>query len=326
MDRYDYINLITTYLRGKTGMNFQKLLCEVFRQFYSYKGKTYEMPDAYGGDKKNDGWVVEDALFYQIFSPARNNGSLKKNMQKKFSEDLERLLEIVYKDKLWNGSVNEFVFLVNTFDNDLPEDSERYYEKEVKRLQEKYNIFFRYKVVNLAYIYELLCEIEDIKVLEKISGSMQIKGMIDYNAVSEEVMTRLIMRISANMSRKYFDSLQQKNIAGVYERISSVQKISINNLDEKRNDIETIISNLDVVESAIKIINQDILFENQFERVKKFIVARYEELAEQYAGTELYQKMIEDIVSYAGYEFIDEASVEFLIVYIFDKCDIFEKE
>ncbi len=140
MDRYDYINTIIDHLRGRTGMNFQRLIGEVFKKYNTYKGNTYEMPDAYGGDKKNDGWVVEEGLFYQIFASARNHNSLKKNMQKKFSEDLEGLLEKVYKEKLWNGFINEFVFLVNTFDNDLPEDSERYYEKEVKRLQKQYNV------------------------------------------------------------------------------------------------------------------------------------------------------------------------------------------
>lgn len=326
MDRYDYINLITDYLRGRTGMNFQRLVREVFKEYNEHKGKTYEMPDAYGGDKKNDGWVVEDALFYQIFAPARNSDSLKKNMRNKFSEDLEGLLEKVYKEKLWNGVMSEFIFLVNTFDNDLPEDSERYYEKEVKRLQDKYNTTFKYRVVNLSYVYDILCQIDDIEVLEKISAIMRIKGMADYNAVSEEIMTKLIMKISNNISKKYVSSLHKKDTQDVYIRISSVKKISINKLDDKREDIESIISNLDVVEAAIKNINQDILFENQFERVKSFIVARYEELAIEFQGVELYNAIIKDIVSYAGYDVIDETSVEFLIVYIFDKCDIFEKE
>ncbi len=326
MDRYDYINAIIEYLRGRTGMNFQKLVREVFKEYNACSGKTYEMPDAYGGDQKNDGWVVEDALFYQIYAPARNNESLKKNMQKKFTADLEGLLKKVYEENRWNGRIAEFIFLVNTFDNDLPEDSERYYDKEVARLKKKYNITFKHKVVNLSYVYDILCKIEDKSVLEKISSIMRIKGMIDYNAVSEEIMTKLILKISSNMSKKYINLLQKKNDTDIYERISSVSKISVNKLDEKRDIIESIISKLDVVESAIKNINQDILFENQFDRVKTFIVSRYEELAKQYQGVELYDKIIQDIVSYAGYDVIDETSVEFLIVYIFDKCDIFEKE
>lgn len=326
MDKYDYINAIVDYLRGRTGMNFQRLVSEVFKEYSAYKGKTYEMPDAYGGDKKNDGWVVEDALFYQIYAPVRYNDSLKKNMQKKFSEDLEGLLNNIYKMGMWNGLINEFIFLVNTFDNDLPEDSERYYENEVKRLQGKYKTTFKYRVVNLSYVYDILCEIQEISILEKISGIMRIKGMANYNAISEEIMTKMIMKISANINRKFVHSIQKKNIIKTYERISSVKKISINQLDDKRENIESIISNLDVVEAAINNINQDILFENQFERVKDFIVTKYEELAEKYQGIELFDNIIKEVVSYVGYDEIDETGVEFLIVYIFDKCDIFEKE
>lgn len=326
MDRYDYVSLITDYLRGRTGMNFQKLVGIVLREYCSHIGKTYEMPDAYGGDKKNDGWIVEDGLFYQIYAPARNNESLKKNMQKKFTEDLEGLLDNVYNHNLWNGKVNTFIFLVNTFDNNLPEDSERYFEKEVNRLQMVYSIKFTYKVVNLSYLYDILSSIDDISVLKKISALMKIKGLADYNAVSEQAITDVILKISSNINKKHINMLLKKNTSDPYERVSSVNKITINDLEEKRDYIEAIISELDVVESAIKNINQDILFEDKFERVKNLIVERYTEWARDFSGVELYDNLIKDIVSYVGYDVIDEASVEFLIIYIFDKCDIFEKE
>lgn len=328
-DRYDYISLIIKVLRGTTGMNFQKLVGKVLKEYNKYMGKTYEMPDAYGGDKKNDGWVVEDALFYQIFAPARYNDSLKKNMQKKFSEDLEGLLEKVYKEKLWNGNVKEFVFLVNTFDNNLPEDSERYYEKEVKRLQSQYNISFQYKVDNLSYIEDILGEIEDVKVLERISARIQVINLIDYNAVSEEVMMDLIKKISNKLNKRYLDTQMNKELLTDYNRISSVKKISINHLDEYRQEIETIISNLDVVENTVKTINQDLLFENKFERVKAFVVNKYTELSQEVVGVELYKKLIDEIFKCVGYDKEnddDDTSIKFLIVYIFDKCDIFEKE
>ena len=51
------------------------------------------MPDFYGGDQKNDGWVVEDAIFYQIFAPTRLKDSLKKEIQDKFTADLLGLLK-----------------------------------------------------------------------------------------------------------------------------------------------------------------------------------------------------------------------------------------
>lgn len=325
MDRYDYINSIIDFLQGRTGMNFQKAIGIVLKEYNTYKKKTYEMPDAYGGDQKNDGWVVEDALFYQIYAPARDKKSLKHDMQDKFSEDLGGLLERVYKKGLWGGEVKEFVFLVNTFDNHLPEDSERYFDKEVARLKEEYNIDFKHKVVNVSYIFDILSEIADVNVLDKIDGRLKVNSMVNYNAVSEEAMTDLILKISANLGSKLLDKLMNKNGSKDYNRVSSVKKISINKLDDCRDEIETIISNLDVVENAVKSINQDLLFENKFERVKEFIVSKYDDLSKDLSGVELYRKLIEEVVECA--EYVDnETSAEFLVVYIFDKCDIFEKE
>lgn len=326
MDRYDYINSIVEFLRGKTGINFQKLVGVVLKEYYTYKKNTYEMPSPLGGDKKNDGWVVETGVFYQIYAPSKNGESQKKDIHGKFSEDLGGLLDNVYNKGLWNGAVNEFIYIVNTFDNDLPEDSERYYEKEVKRLQGDYKISFEHRVVNVSYIFDVLCEIEDISILEKISALLRIKSMVDYNAISEQIMIDLIMRISSNISQKYMDALQNKANNKQYERVSSVKKISINDLDDKREKIEKIISSLDVVENAVKYINQDILFENRFERVKNYIVDKYAELRESFCGIELYDKLIADVISNSGYEALNEVGAEFLVVYIFDKCDIFEKE
>lgn len=324
MDRYDYINLITNQLRGNTGTNFQQRVGIVLREYYLYKKLTYEMPSPLGGDKKNDGWVAEKALFYQIYAPSKNIDSVKKDIQKKFSEDLTGLLDNIYKKGLWNGHLKQFVYLINTIDGALPEDSGRYYEKEVKRLQSEYDIEFEHKVVNLDYIYDILCEINDVAVLEKISARLNVNNMLDYNAIDERSMIQLIMKISSNISKRFM----QGNPLGhkEYERVSSVDKISINDLDDKKDDIEKIISNLDVVENAIRNINQDILFENKFERVKNHVIERYRNLKEELHGVELYDRLLDELVSYAGYEEIDRTGTEFLIVYIFDKCDIFEKE
>ena len=327
MDKYDYINAIVEFVRGKTGMNFQKLVGVVLKEYYSYKKNTYEMPSPLGGDKKNDGWVVETGVFYQIYAPSKSVESQKKDIHAKFSADLSGLLDNVYNKGLWNGEVKEFVYMVNTFDNDLPEDSERYYEKEVKKFQEEYKISFEYRVVNVSYLFDVLYQIDDISILEKISGLLRITSIIDYNAISEHIMIDLIMRISSNISKKYMDELlQNKEGAGKYERVSSVKKISINDLDDRREKIEKIISSLDVVENAIKFINQDITFENRFDRVKNYIVEKYIELRECFHGIELYDKLIEDVISNSGYEDLYEVGAEFLVVYIFDKCDIFEKE
>ena len=87
LDRYDYIENIVSFLKGITGINYQLQLGEILKIYYEYLGKKYEMPDFYGGDQKNDGYVLEDGLFYQIFAPTR----LKKSLKKKFRKSLQKI-------------------------------------------------------------------------------------------------------------------------------------------------------------------------------------------------------------------------------------------
>jgi S-adenosylmethionine hydrolase len=112
----------------------------------------------------------------------------------------------------------------------------------------------------------------------------------------------------------------------VYERISSLNKISINNLECKREEMENIISKLDVVEKAVNNINQDILCENKFDRVKNFVIHKYNELSNEYQGVELYDTLVEETLTYTNSKALAKIPMKFLIVYIFDKCDIFKKE
>lgn len=323
MDKLDYIESILSFVRGITGINYQLQLKKIFITYYKYIGKTYEMPDFYGGDQKNDGWVVEDALFYQIYAPTRLKDSLKKEIQDKFETDLSGLLNIVYNDKKWNGDIKEFIFIVNTFDGNLPHDSERFFEKTVDKYKNEYKIDFKYRVTNGDYLRELLEQIEDVTILEKISSALHIRSFIDYNSITESVMMDLILQISGNLNKELLDGFNKKTN---YNRISSPKKIEINDLEGKREEIENIICKLDVVENAVKLINQEVLCEDKFERVKEHVVMKYENLNKILHGVELYEKIISEMLMYINDEWNMDIAMRFLIVYIFDKCDIFEKE
>ena len=322
MDRYDYIESIVSFLKGVTGINYQLQLKEILAVYYKYFGKVYEMPDFDGGDQKNDGCVLEDGLFYQVFAPTRLKDSLKKEIQEKFVEDLSGLLNIIYEEKKWNGRLNNFIFIVNTFDNNLPHDSEGFFEKKVNEFKEKYAITFQYRVTNTDYVRDILTEINDIEVLKRISATLRVRDMMDYNAINEQIIMDLIIGISGNLSRQSINGESTQS----YQRISSVEKISINSLDGKRDEIESIISKLDVVESAVNTINQDILYDNKFERVKEQVISKYVELSAQVHGVELYNTLINEMLSYSQDKWNLDVPMKFLIVYIFDKCDIFEKE
>lgn len=322
MDRYDYIESIVSFLKGVTGINYQLQLKEILAVYYKYLGKVYEMPDFYSGDQKNDGCVLEDGLFYQVFAPTRLKDSLKKEIQEKFVEDLSGLLNIIYEEKKWNGRLNNFIFIVNTFDNNLPHDSEGFFEKKVNEFKEKYAITFQYRVTNTDYVRDILTEINDIEVLKRISATLRVRNMMDYNAINEQIIMDLIIRISGNLSRQSINGGSTQS----YQRISSVEKISINSLDGKRDEIESIISKLDVVENAVNTINQDILYDNKFERVKEQVISKYVELSAKVHGVELYNTLINEMLSYSQDKWNLDVPMKFLIVYIFDKCDIFEKE
>lgn len=325
MDKYDYIQAISMKLKGTSGIKFQEDIGIILKAYCKSLNKTYEMPRHYGGDEKNDGWIKEDALFYQIYSPTTPvKKSLKKDIQSKFTEDLEGLLEKIYKENKWNGEIKEFVYIVNMFDNNLPEDSEGFFEKKVNEFKKRYGIDFKYRVDNVDYIIEILEKVENIEILKKLSTQLQVKSLIDPSVCDEKIVYDSICLLSDNLSKKCLKI--QKNIVD-YKRISSDKKISINSLDIKRDEIENYMVHLDVVEGAISLINQDLFCENKFERVKNYVVDIYKKLSkQQFTGEVLYDKIFECTLETLENKLNFEVPIKLLIVYIFDKCDIFEKE
>lgn len=321
MRKGEYIDLICTRLQGATKLNFQMMVGDVLEEYYHYVGKRYEMPSPNGGDDKNDGWVVEDALFYQIYAPTQLRTSLARDIQKKFEDDLTELLEKLSQGK-WNGKINKYVFLVNTFDDKLPKDSDRFFDNVVNKLKKIYNFEFTYELSNISYIRRLLFNVNSNDLFELILSKLNMVSTLPYRVVTEKEMVDFIFEIGKNIMERY--SMDQK--ASNYERISSSRKIHINDLEEKREEIERIIDNLDIVEGAINILNQDIDGIDTFENIKSLVIKKYEDLASNYRGVELMEKLLYEIQQLCPNDKISEIPTKYLVIYIFDHCDIFEKE
>ncbi|WP_236887781.1 hypothetical protein [Metaclostridioides mangenotii] len=325
LDKYDYIESIVSFMRGISGTNFQECLGDILSVYYRYKKKTFEMPRPYGGDDKNDGWVVEDALFYQVYAPFDLKKTFKKEIQEKYEEDLTELLNKTSgktSGKIkWNGKVNEFIFIVNTRDTNLPHDSERFFETLYDKLSKEYSVEFKYRVVNLDYLREILEDVDDIEKLKSISSRLQIKNFIDPNAITEKMMIHLIDEIAGNISYNFIHGTKT-----CYERVSTPEKISINRLDGALDEIENILGKLDVVERAVNQVNQDILSENKFDRVKNLVIDKYNELKNNHDGVILLNKIYDSVIEFVENKNASIISAKFLVIYIFDKCDIFEKE
>ena len=319
--KMEYIEMICLKLQGLTKLNFQIHLGKVLKEYYTSKGKTYEMPSPNGGDDKNDGWVVEDELFYQIYAPAQLRQSLPKDIRDKFTTDLSELLNKL-DSGLWNGSIKEFIFIANTFDDNLPKDSDRFFETTVNRLKRRHGYDFEFKVDNLQYIRRLLIDINDETTFQLILSNLSITMNMPHELVTDKNIFEFLLSLGSNIMDKHISD----TIKGDYERISSSKKITLNSLESERGDIEKIIDNLDVVDAAISVLNQDLYSIVMFERIKDFVIDIYNGLSQEYVGAELLNKIYEHVGLVCNQKKIFVVPTKYLVIYIFDHCDIFEKE
>lgn len=311
---------ITNYLKGRTGNNFQNDMNIVLENYYKYYNKTFEMPQAMKGDYKNDGWVIEDKKFYMMYAPIITKKSFYNEIQVKLESDLKGLLKNIYKENMWDGELKEAILLVNTRDGRLPPDNTREYEKIIEKYKELYNVNFNCSVKNLDIIQTMLEEIPS-STLDYIMFKLNIARGIDYNEPNATDIISTIGSISKSVMENY-----TKNIQSNYERISTAKKIKINNLEEIKEEIEQIISKLSVVEKTVSQMSQDIENYEQFECTKNYIINVYLENRDNYNGVELFDLIIEKVSKLFPKEDNRVNEIKYLVVYIFDKCDIFEKE
>ncbi|MGG2225671.1 hypothetical protein [Bacillus subtilis] len=313
LDKYDYIEGIITDLKGTTDLNFQIKIGEVLKVYCKSKKLTYEMPNSSGGDDKNDGWIVELKRFYQIYSPQQLRDSLKKDIQKKFTEDLDKLLELLYVKGKWNGEIDDFIFIVNTIDRNLPHDSERYFESERIKFEGIYNISFNVEVVNVDYIRDLLEEL-NLNELSSLSSRLKVKSIIDYNAMNSKLFYEFIDILNESIQNKFRGKI--KTNSSDYKRLSSPSKITKNNLNDVEEEIEDIMLELHLLEEIVSTVYQDINYTDKFERVVSYIIQEYQDLSQVFAGVELYKKIIDNLIKFVEYRRSFEFPAKMLIVYI----------
>lgn len=321
MNNSDYINGILRYIRGISSINYQNAVGCILSIYYEGT-KTFEMPSPYGGDDKNDGWVVEDALFYQIFSPIQFSSSFASEIANKFEEDLDSLINLVYQKNKWNGIIKQFIFLVNTRDTSLPKDPNRRYDKIRDKLIRKYGIKNNIitSIVNDDYLFNLLYQMNSIQ-LDKLVIKLNIQGLVNVNKTSSLDIITFIDKIAENLGNSILCAVSTN-----YTRISSDKKIAVNSLMEKKDRILQLIPRLSIVDDAIGHFNKSPETIEVFEKVRDLYICAYTELMKTYNSSELYDKIIEKVLDFAPELKAFSIPAELILVYIFDRCDIFEKE
>lgn len=322
MDKGIYIKYIINYIRGLSGTNYQSAVGKILAEHYHGR-KTFEMPSPFGGDDKNDGWVVEDGIFYQIYSPIQFSSSFVQEVKDKFSNDLHGLLDLVYNKNKWNGVVNKFIFIVNTRDTSLPKDPDRFYDGQLTRFIAEFGIKndITQMVCNDDYIFDLLFEENEIK-LERIATKLEIIGLINCNQTSRTDIIKFIDSVAEKLQETALTTS-----ASDYKRISTNKKIDINGLQSLKNHILDIMPKLSVVDAAIEnYFTRSIEAGQSFEIVKNFYIEKYNELAISYSGEELYGEMLRQILDFAPSLEVYRIPAEMVLLYIFDRCDIFKKD
>ncbi|MBC2855456.1 hypothetical protein H3N56_02970 [Cetobacterium sp. 2A] len=322
-DKYSKVEAIVKDLQGRTGMNFQNGVSPILREYYkTIKKQTFTTPDPiYAGDDKNDGWIEEEGIFYQIYAPRTiiEKKSIIGDLREKFRKDLEGLVKHVVEKNNWGGQLSEFIFLYNTHDGGLPAETKSNYKDISLEISKKYSCEFKSSLVNLDHIRDLLGELSS----ESLSKLLKQMGNFTIDVLDEITPKVIIDTIELICEKVYFlETTSDLN----YKIITPEEKLSKNNLTENYSKINRILKKtmfMEEVEGSI--INSDFELKDKFDILKAYIIREYLELKNFFSGDELYNNLIQALSSLVDKGSLIKPTVELIVVFLFERCDIFEK-
>ena len=311
------ISNIINAIISTTEMNFQQTFVSFLEVICKYNNLSFEKVQPANGDAKNDGWIPEKKIYFGMYSPNDPNISQIRSINKKLYDDLDGLCEHVYVKGEWGKEINKFYLIVNTHDKDFPADPERLIEKTIKKIKEKYKKEFVVEVVIAKDIKHFLLD-SDIALIEKISNYLDV-----YNIEQEFSIPEIV-----NFIDEYMNYLATQKIEipkTDYSRIKVEDKIKLNNLDERHDRILNLIAASDKIDKYLKFVNSEGMDMSNYENLKNFIIQKYTNLSINNSGSELYDKLLDELI-YDSMMDSRAVILEAIVVNIFIKCDIFQKE
>jgi len=320
-----YIQAIFNYLDGLSGYDFQKAIMTILKISYKHLGKDFEEVSSDGGDSSNDGWLKEDNIFFAMYSPKNFKISYKNELLQKFKSDITNLCKNVYEEAKWGGVINGFIFMANLRKDTYPSDPLLEYDNHIKELEKKYSVSIVYQRVSSRYLWEIFNEIDDESLYRYIVDILNIGEQVDTLALKSSDLVRIIELIADNKSDN--DEVDLSESLNNFKVISAQEKIKINDLNFKGKRVLRIIANLNIVEEALKVINNHPTLSSAFDGFKNYIVNLYKDNKNNLHGDELYDFILIEATRYVSHKDskILKDYVEYYIVEIFEKCDIFEK-
>lgn len=270
---------------------------DLFVSIMNYKCRDFQAIKAWGniGDRKNDGYIKDDGIYFQVFSPEDITKSYT-NIIRKLNDDFKGLLDH------WDG-INEYYFVINDKYKGVNADS----EISLNKLKTKYNLN-EAKFLTAKDLENILFDLEDdqiFSIIGHIPDPSRIKT-INYSVLDEVV--KHIMELSFN------DVYTDDYIAPDWN-----EKIIFNKLSSRTKAI---------LESGfIHVYEVDRYLENNSDFLKETLKDKfhgvYLNMKENSIGDELFMRMIVELSPANSISYQNIISI--LMSKYFETCDIFEE-
>lgn len=306
--------LIRMMFKGKIYSSDAQAFEDLFTKIMTYRYTTFlpVKPQGSFGDMKNDGYIIESGIFYQVYGPENIENSIDDAI-KKVKGDFNGLIE------KWNHNIEikEYVYVVN---DKYKGARVKVHEKilllknELKRLEKEKNILVN--LMTAKDLENLFFEIEEDEIIDILGGMPPRTDNINIIDIDFEAVNEVIDHIMNIPAKDYQDDLHVPDFEN---------KIKINGLSQIVRGI--------LINAGFNYGDIELFFENQGEFLREALRDRFKQL---YDNSK--EEITDDIESYSDKRFFyileksmpkrktlaTKFAVECLMAYYFESCDIFE--
>lgn len=283
--------LFQNKINSLEGTAFENL----FSQIMGYENSNFEQIKPWGniGDRKNDGFIREKGIYFQVYAPEdiRNNYP---EAIKKLENDFKGL------QKAWTP-INEFYFVVNDKYHGVNADANNSMANIVKT-----NRLDKGKILTSRDLENKLFNLEDDKINVVIGFLPDTEQILQINySVLDQVIGH-IMKLPINP------------IMGEIKFPDWNEKIEFNNLGQATKDF------LNNASYNLGTLNEFLANENFLaEELQKQLTGIYFNLKNNFKGDHLFWQIIQKCLPKEEQSFLP--SVITIIAKYFESCDIFEE-
>ncbi|MCF6268645.1 MAG: hypothetical protein L3J41_02945 [Melioribacteraceae bacterium] len=281
------------------GQSFEDLFTEIM----SLSELNFRKIKAWGniGDRKNDGYISDKGIYFQVFAPEDIRKSYP-NVIKKIKTDFAKLLD------QWKP-VNEFYFVVNDKFNGVNADS----EKTLKSLTDKYKLQKSGFLTSddLARKVFSLDEDQILKIVSCLPNVENVENVVnlDYSTLKEVIGFIMKMPLSPEEGEIKFPDWDKKI---EFNKLSSYSAHLLNNGSTKLGNLNKYLA------------NQSFLAEE----LQRQLIGIYEKIKTEwsnldYVGENIFWEIVNECSP--KHENTYQSAVITILSKYFESCDIFEE-